>query len=160
MKSILTALALLGLSAAPLLAAEYKAGPLEISQPWSRATPKGAKVAGGYLTITNKGAAPDRLVGGTSPAAGRVEIHEMAMDQGVMKMRPLTRGLEIKPGATVELKPGSYHVMLMDLKQPFEQGQRIKGALMFEKAGRVEIEYAVEAIGAQRSGTGGMHKGH
>jgi copper(I)-binding protein len=71
----------------------------------------------------------------------------MVMEQGVAKMRPLTGGLEIKPGETVELKPGSMHVMLMGLKQPLEKGQKVKGTLEFEKAGKLEIEYAVEALG-------------
>ena len=85
------------------------------------------------------------------------------MDGGVMKMRPLTQGLEIKPGQTVELKPGSYHLMFVGVTQPFEQGKRVKGTLQFEKAGTVEVEYAVEAIGGTPAGhdAGGMdHKGH
>src|SRR6266496_1570479 len=72
---------------APAAAEDVKAGDLVITQAWSRATPGGAKIAGGYLTIENKGTAPDRLIGGTGDVAGRVEIHEMAMDGGVMKMR-------------------------------------------------------------------------
>jgi hypothetical protein len=127
---------------------DYKIGALEIAQPWTRATPKGASVAGGYLKITNTGQTADRLTGASSPAAARVEIHQMAMTGGTMQMRPLPGGLAIKPGETVELKPGSYHIMFMNLKQPFEKGQRIKGTLTFEKAGPVEVEYVVEAVGA------------
>jgi copper(I)-binding protein len=130
------------------LAHDYSVGSLEIKHPWSRVTPKGASVAGGYMTIVNKGTAPDRLVGFSSPAAGKLEIHEMTMDQGIMRMRPLTNGIEIRPGETVEFKPGSYHLMFVGLKQPFAQGNRIKATLTFEKAGPVEVEYAVEAIGA------------
>ena len=85
---------------------DYKVGALEIGHPWTRATPKGATVAGGYLKITNKGTAPDRLTGASFTAAPRVEIHEMAMSDGMMRMRPLRAGLEIKPGETVEFKPG------------------------------------------------------
>jgi copper(I)-binding protein len=126
---------------------EYKLGALEIKHPWARATPKGAAVAGGYLRLVNTGTAPDRLVGGTVANAAKFEIHEMKVVNGVMQMRPVTQGLEIKPGETLELKPGSYHLMFVDLKAPFEQGKRVKGTLVFEKAGTVEVEYVVEAIG-------------
>ena len=138
---------------------EYKLGSLEIGHPWTRATPRGATVAGGYLKITNNGAGADRLVGGSSPIAGRFEIHEMRMNNGVMQMRALPAGLEIKPGETVELKPGSFHLMFMDLKQQLEQGKRVKGTLVFEKAGPIEVEYAVEAVGAS-PGSHGSHGGH
>ena len=137
------------------IAQDYSAGTMQISRPWTRVTPKGATVAGGYMTISNKGSAPDRLVGGSSAVAGRFEIHSMVMEQGVAKMRPVEGGLEIKPGETVELKPGSFHVMLMGLKQPLERGQKVKGTLEFEKAGKVDIEYAVEPIGATTPGSGG-----
>jgi copper(I)-binding protein len=140
--------AILAFGANQSAATDYNLGPLHIANPWARATPKGAAVAGGYMTITNKGTAPDRLLGGSASIAGRFEIHEMTMDQGVMRMRPLTAGLEIRPGQTVELKPGSFHVMFMDLKSPLEKGQRVKGTLEFEKAGKIEVEYTVEAIGA------------
>ena len=154
--------AVLVLSAGPGFALDYKLGSLEIKQPWTRATPKGAAVAGGYLKITNTGSTADRLTGGSLTAAGRIEIHEMTTVDGVMKMRPLPAGLEIKPGATVELKPGSFHMMFMELKQPLTQGQPVKGTLVFEKAGAIEIEYAVAPIGtsAPPSGRHGGHKGH
>ena len=139
--------AILALVANTTFAHEYKAGSLEIKHPWARATPKGAAVGGGYMTIINTGTAPDRLVGFSSPAADKFQIHEMKMTNGVMQMRPLPNGIEIKPGATVEFKPGSYHLMFMGLKQPFEQGKRVKGTLLFEKAGSVEVEYAVESMG-------------
>src|SRR5438034_4565692 len=102
------------LFAAPAMAQEVKAGDLVITQAWSRATPSGAKIAGGYLTIENKGAAPDRLLGGSGDIAGRVEVHEMAMNNGVMTMRPVDKGLTIAPGKTVKLAPGGYHLMIMD----------------------------------------------
>jgi periplasmic copper chaperone A len=162
MKTILYARFLVGLLLAlaflaDAVAAEFRIGSLEIDTPWLRATPRGALVAGGYMKITNKGSAPDRLIGGSAAVAGRFEVHQMIMDQGVAKMRPIEGGLEIKPGETVELKPGSSHVMLMDLKQPLEKGQTIKGTLQFEKAGKVDIEYMVEAVGASSpSGTHNM----
>jgi copper(I)-binding protein len=128
---------------------EYQLGNLKIAHPWARATPKGATVAGGYLKITNTGTTPDRLVGGSAAFAGRFEIHEMSMANGVMQMRHLPQGLVIKPGETVELKPGSFHLMFMQLKEPLAKDQkpRPKGTLVFEKAGTVEVEYAVEAVG-------------
>jgi copper(I)-binding protein len=137
------------------LAADYSVGSIAVGNPWTRATPKGATVAGGYMTISNKGSAPDRLVGGSAAVAGRFEVHSMVMEQGVAKMRPVQGGLEIKPGETVELKPGSFHVMLMGLKQQLQKGQKVKGTLEFEKAGKVEIEYAVEAVGATSPASGG-----
>jgi periplasmic copper chaperone A len=142
-----TAALLSTLVGGPVAAHDYKAGSLEIAHPWTRATPKGAAVAGGYLKIVNKGTTADRLVGGSLPGAGRFEIHEMRTNNGVMQMRPLPSGLEIKPGETVELKPGSYHLMFMELKQPLERGKSVKGKLVFEKAGTVEVEYSVEPIG-------------
>jgi len=154
-RSVLVALGVLTAAAA----GEFRAGSIEIDTPWLRATPRGALVAGGYMKISNKGAAPDRLIGGSTPAAGRFEVHEMTMDQGVAKMRPVAGGLEVSPGSTVELKPGSFHVMLLDLKQPLQQGQKIKGVLEFEKAGKVEIEYSVEPVGAT-SPAGGHSHGH
>jgi copper(I)-binding protein len=129
-------------------ALDYKAGSLEIDSPWSRAVPKGGKVAVGYMTIRNTGSEPDRLVGGSTPVAGGFMVHEMSMDNGVMKMRPLTSGLEIKPGETVELKPGSLHIMMTDLKQPVQRGKPFKATLKFEKAGDVDVDFAVEAAGA------------
>jgi periplasmic copper chaperone A len=144
--AVLLALAL-AIGASNAVAEDYNIGTLQIGNPWTRATPKGSTVAGGYMKITNKGSAPDRLVGGSATVAGRFEVHNMVMEQGVAKMRPVEGGLEIKPGETVELKPGSLHVMLMGLKQPLEKGQKVKGTLEFEKAGKVDIEYAVEALG-------------
>ena len=141
--------ALMAVAAAPAGAQETRAGDLVITQPWSRATPAGAKVAGGYLTIENKGSAPDRLVGGTGDVAGRVEIHEMAMNNGVMTMRPLDKGLTIEPGKTVKLAPGGYHVMLMDLKNPLKQGEKVPLTLEFEKAGKVTLSLDVQGVGAQ-----------
>jgi uncharacterized protein YcnI len=124
-----------------------KVGALTIQAPWIRATPGGARIAGGYMTIANTGKEADRLTGGTLSAAGRFEVHEMSMDGGVMKMRELKRGLEIKPGETVELKPGGYHLMFMDLKQGLKEGDKIKGTLVFEKAGKVEVDYRIGPIG-------------
>src|SRR5262245_22965076 len=102
-RSIAYAAVLASLFAASAQAQEVRAGDLVISQAWSRATPGGAKIAGGYLTIDNKGSTPDRLVSIAGEVAGKVEIHEMAMNNGVMTMRPLDKGLPIEPGKTVKL---------------------------------------------------------
>ena len=150
---------LLAMLATDARAEDYKIGNLQISQPWARATPKGAAVAGGYLKITNTGTTPDRLLGGSSDVAKRFEVHEMSMDGGVMKMRELKNGLDIAPGATVELKPNSYHIMLQGLSRPLAKGERVKASLTFEKAGKAEVEFAVEAIGASGAG-GDMKKMH
>jgi len=133
--------------ASSALAHDYKLGPLVIDHPWSRATPKGAAVAGGYMKITNTGTTADRLVGGSAEVAKRFELHEMSMEGGVMKMRELSNGLEIPPGATVELRPGSYHVMMQSLSRQLTKGERVKASLTFEKAGKIDIEFAVDAVG-------------
>ena len=138
------ALALVSIAA---IAADFQLKSLDIKQPFARATPPGAKAAGVFMTIENKGKEADRLVSASSPAAGIVEIHEMKMDGGMMQMREV-KGLDVKAGATVELKPGGYHVMLMDLKAPLKQGESVPVTLKFEKAGSVEVRAAIEAMGA------------
>jgi copper(I)-binding protein len=130
----------------PAHAGDYKAGPLDVSNPWSRATPKGSSVAAGYMKITNNGSTPDRLVSGSSDVASKFEVHEMSM-------RPVKGGLEIKPGETVELKPGSFHVMFAGLKKPLSAGEHFKATLVFEKAGPVSVDYDVLALGSQPSGS-------
>jgi periplasmic copper chaperone A len=134
---------------APARAEEVKAGDLVITQAWSRATPGGAKVGGGYLTIENKGSTPDRLIGGSADVADKVQVHEMAMNNGVMTMRPLDKGLVIEPGKTVKLAPGGYHLMLLDLKSPLKQGDKLPVTLEFERAGKVSLSLDVQGIGAQ-----------
>ena len=164
MKPVLQFLTLAALMASlftvPAQAGDAKAGDLVITQAWSRATPNGAKIAGGYLTIENKGAAPDRLVGGSGEIFGKVEIHEMAMDNGVMKMRPIDKGLTIEPGKTVKLAPGGYHLMMFDLKAPLKQGDKVPVTLQFEKAGKVSVTLDVQGVGAQAPGGSDDHSGH
>jgi uncharacterized protein YcnI len=128
-------------------APQFKIGNLVVDTPWMRATPAGAPVAGAYLKITNTGKEPDRLVTGSIEGAGKFEIHEMSMDNNVMRMRPVPSGLVIKPGETIELKPGGYHGMAMNLSRPFTAGQTIKGTLTFEKAGELAVVYAVGPVG-------------
>lgn len=148
----------LTLTSAVALGHDFAAGALKIGHPWTRATPVGAKVAGGYLTLQNGGSTPDRLLGGSSDIAGRIEIHEMAVKDGVMTMRPLEKGLEVKPGASVELKPGGYHVMFMDLKRQLKEGETVKVTLSFEKAGTLPVEFAVQSVGAREPSQGSGHK--
>ena len=135
---------------------DYKIGPLVIDHPWSRATPKGATVAAGYMKLTNTGTTPDRLIGGSSEVATGFEVHEMTMDGGVMKMRALKDGLEIPAGGAVELKPESYHIMLTGLKRQLAKGEHVKGSLIFEKAGKVDVEFVIEDMGGMPHGHGDM----
>jgi periplasmic copper chaperone A len=128
--------------------AEFNAGAIKIVAPWTRATPESAKVGGGFMTLTNTGTEPDRLIGGSTEVSGALEIHEIRIVNGVAMMRHVNPGIRLKPGASVVLKPFSHHLMMMDLKQPLVAGQRIKGVLAFEKAGSVDIEYVVVPMGA------------
>ena len=148
--------------ASPAQAADYDLGSMHITQPWARATPKGASAGAGYMTITNKGTTADRVSCVSDDASAQCQIHSMTMEGGVMKMRPVEGGLEIKPGETVTLKPGGFHVMFVDLKHPLEQGQTIKAKLKFDKAGTLDVEYPIAAIGAPAPGAdagGGMMMG-
>jgi copper(I)-binding protein len=146
MKKLVTAFAaaaaLLATSAASL-AETYTLGDLVIESPKARATPPGAPVSGGYMMIHNNGAKADRLIAGSAPFAGKVEIHEMTMDGDVMKMRELENGLEIPPGGMVTLKPGGYHVMFMMMKQNLEAGTKQRVKLQFQNAGEIEMDFDV-----------------
>ena len=135
-------------------AEDVKAGDLVISQGWARATPAGSKTGGGFLTIENKGSTPDKLIGASADVAGKTDVHEMKMDGGVMKMRPVEGGLTIDPGKTVKLAPGGYHLMMTDLKKPLKQGDKLPLTLQFEKAGKVSVTLDVEGVGAQGPAAG------
>ena len=140
-------------------AEDVKAGDLVISQAWSRATPSGAKIGAGYLTIENKGKTSDKLIGVTGDVSPKIELHEMSMNNGVMRMRPVDGGLAIDPGKTVKLAPSGYHLMIMDLKSPLKQGDKLPLTLQFEKAGKVAVTLDVQGVGAQGPGGGdGMMK--
>jgi copper(I)-binding protein len=157
-----TLAAAVGLTAvmlSPAIAQEYKAGSIRIEAPWLRAAPAGAQTAAGYLKVENAGKEADRLIGGSVPFAAKLQVHEMSMAGGVMKMRELPKGLEVNPGTTVELKPGSYHLMFEDLKQPLREGDKIKGTLVFEKAGTVEVEYVVRGMAAKTGSGAGAGTG-
>lgn len=137
---------------------EYELGALEIDHPWARATPPGAEAAGAYMTIKNEGAEPDRLIGAAFAGAAVTQIHEMVMDDGVMRMGEVAGGLPIPPGETVRLEPGGYHVMLMGLKAPLVEGGKVPLTITFEKAGSIEVELAIEAPGKAGSGHGDAHQ--
>lgn len=144
--------------AIPAAAHDFQIGAIKIEHPWTRATAKGARVGAGYMKITNTGTTPDRLIGGDFVASARFEVHEMAVDSGgVMRMRALAAGIAIPPGASIELKPGGYHAMFIDLKTPLEKDKSVKGRLIFEQAGSVDVEYAVEA---QAAAAPGHHHAH
>jgi len=136
----------------PAAAGDYDVGSIHISQPWSRATPKGATSGAGYMTLTNKGAAPDKVSCVSNDASAQCQIHSM-----MMKMRPVEGGLEIKPGESVTLTPGGNHMMFLTLKHPLEQGGTVKATLKFDHAGTIDVEYPVLAMGAPAPGasTGG-----
>jgi copper(I)-binding protein len=148
--------AMLSLAAFAAVAEEFKAGDITIDQPWSRATPKGSSVGVGYLVIHNHGAAPDRLIGGSADFAGAVAVHEMTMDNGVMRMREMTSGLEIPANGEVTLAPKGDHLMFTDLKRPLQKGETIKATLVFEHAGSIPVEFEVSGVGA--AGPGGAPK--
>jgi copper(I)-binding protein len=149
--AILT-LGLAQISASAVRAADYDIGSIHISQPWARATPKGAASGAAYMTVTNNGKTPDRVNCVSSDASAECQIHSMTMDNGVMVMRPVEGGLEIKPGETVTLKPGGFHMMLLNLKHPLEQGNSLQATLKFDSAGTVQVDYPIAAIGAAAPG--------
>lgn len=146
----------LTLLSAAALAHEYRLGSLEIGHPWVRATPRSAPVGGGFLTIANTGAAADRLLAVKADVSEKVELHEMSMDGGIMKMRALPEGIAVPAGGRVELKPGGYHVMFIGLKAPLEAGKSFKGTLQFEKAGPIEVDFMVQGMSADPMDHSGM----
>jgi copper(I)-binding protein len=149
---LMTGLLFAGLLATFAAAHGFKVGDIEIGHPHARAMVPGAKVGGGYMKITNNGNADDRLVSVICDRAASAEVHLMSVDAGVMTMRPVSGGLTIPAGKTVDLKPGGYHIMFMSVAQPFKSGEMIKATLTFEKAGAVEVEFAVGNAGGSNEG--------
>jgi hypothetical protein len=129
-------------------ASDIKLGDLVISDPWSRQSPMAADAAAGFLKITNTGKKDDRLVKATASITPNVQLHDMVIENDVMKMVELTEGIPIPAGATVELRPKSLHVMFVDLKAPVKEGEKINGTLFFEKAGSVDVVFEVKSMGA------------
>ena len=133
--------------AQPAHLAPIRAGDLVLTAPWSRAAGQGGTGAG-YLTIRNAGAAPDRLLSATTPAAGRVELHSHVRDGDVLRMRPVT-AIDLPAGQAVSLQPGGLHLMLIGLTQPLRQGETVPVTLTFERAGTVQASLAIQAAGAR-----------
>ena len=144
LKRLLIAVAL-SICATSIGAHDYTRGGLFIDHPWTRPTPQGVKVGAGYFVIHNRGKSPDRLVSASSPIAGKVEIHQTAVRDGVAIMRHVQDGLKIAPGRSVEFKPRSFHLMLFDLKQALKQGDTFPATLVFDKAGAIDVEFQVDA---------------
>ena len=130
------ALFLLALLATPVLAQ------IEIENAWARATPPGAEIAAGYMTIRNKSSSPDHLIRVASPLAARVEMHVHIHDGDVMRMRQV-KGYDIPASGSLELKSGGAHLMFVDIKQPFKEGEKIPVTLRFERAGEMKVEFRV-----------------
>lgn len=143
------------------LAHDFTAGEIAIAHPWARPTPPAAKVGGAYLVLQNKGKTADKLLRATSPVAGVVELHTMRMEGDVMRMRAVP-GIDLPPGQTVTLAPGGLHVMLQDLKQPLKLGDRLPLTLVFQRAGQVKVELAVEEAPAPAAAAKppAAHTGH
>lgn len=138
--SLLAAMA----AAAPALAADIR-----ITDAWCPPTPPGAPTAGGYLTIQDLGSRPDRLMGGSSPVAARVQVHSMTMQGQIMRMRAVTGGLAIAGSGTTDIQPGSgLHLMLIGLKRPLKLGEHVPVTLQFAKAGQVSADFVVRPEGA------------
>jgi len=159
LRTFIAAAVALAVLAWPAFAHDYTLGALKITHPWSRATPKGAETGGGYLAITNSGTAPDRLIGGSTAVSKGFELHEMSVDNGVMKMRLLPNGVEIKPGETVTFKPSGLHIMFTGLKAQLTKGEHVDATLRFEKAGEVKVFFLVGTIGQTAPGGKGGEAG-
>ncbi|WP_051074076.1 copper chaperone PCu(A)C [Rhizobium freirei] len=138
-------------------ATDVTVGKLKITAPYARAMVPGAEVGGGYLTITNTGRTDDRLIAASSSRALKVEVHEMKMDNDVMVMRQLAGGLPLPAGKSIQLKPGSYHLMFMEVVDPFKQGETIRARLTFEKAGSIDVDFPVGSAVASTADNGGKH---
>ena len=136
----------------PIPAQRVTSANIVVTQAWSRATPSGSKVAGGYLAIENKALVADRLLSGSTVVAKKLEIHEMAVNDGVMTMRPVENGLTIEPGRTLTFAPGGLHLMFLGLLAPLKQGDQIPVSLKFERAGEIMVLFEVQAMGAPAPG--------
>jgi len=155
MKSLIIAFALAFGSVATADAQTGVPSPIQIVAPWARATAAGAKNGVAYMTVVNKGNSDDRLLAVSTPIAETAEPHKTASENGVMKMLPVD-AVEVKAGSEVVLKPGGYHVMLMHLKAPLQQGETFPMTLTFEKAGKVDVTVKVEKAGAMGQSHSGM----
>lgn len=141
---------------APLLALASPAfAQIHVENGWSRATPPGSTIGVGYLTIRNASATPDKLVGARSPAAEKVQTHVTIKDGDVSRMREV-KGYDVPANGVFELKPGGAHLMLMNLKAPLKEGDKVPLVLKFQHAGEVKTELHVEPMGGMRETHGPM----
>jgi copper(I)-binding protein len=154
--SKLTLMILMIVVAPAIFAQGGETSAIVVEQPWARATPTGAMTGAVYMTLANKTDTADRLTAASSDVASKVQIHQMAVVNGIMEMRQLGNGLAIPAGGSVTLKPGDSHVMLIGLKKPLIAGQTLPLTLTFAKAGNISITVPIRAIGATQSGKGGM----
>lgn len=140
---------LAALTAGPLFAGDAgSTADIRIERPWSRVTPPGTPVGAGYMMIVNTADEPDRLIAAESPTAGRVQIHRSVKKDGTSSMVHQKDGVVVPPDGRLEFRPGDYHLMLMQLEDPLEEGQRVPVTLRFERAGRVEVELIVRSLTA------------
>jgi copper(I)-binding protein len=153
---IVTGVAMAGAVLAQGVSKTVTTNAIKIEGAYTRATVPGQQVAGGFMKIENKGSA-DQLVSASSPVAGEVQLHEMAMDGNVMKMRQV-KDIAVPAGGAVELKPGGLHLMFMNIKAPLAAGETVPVKLKFAKAGEVEVKMPVNAMGAQAASHGGAMK--
>lgn len=136
---------------------------IELSNPWSRATPAGAMTGAGFVIITNKGPGDDRLVSASSPIASRAELHETKVRDDVMTMRERSDGIVIPAGETIALKPGGLHIMFVGLAKPLVEGLSVPVTLTFEHAGTITLDFDVLGMGGNTSTRGhehSLHRGH
>jgi len=154
-KTLLGGMAI-GLIASAALAHGYKAGDLSIEHPWSRETAPGQTSGGGFMMVLNNGTQPDKLMSATSPLAAEVQLHSSSVEGGVMRMRRVEGGIVIPAKGRLELKPGSYHIMFIGLKQPLRKGQQVPVTLKFQRAGKVDVKFTIQPIGS----TGPMEDAH
>lgn len=154
-------LTLITLLAAPWAAsagtAEHQGGPLTIVQPWARATAPSAKAGAAFMTIHNNGGTPDRLIGASTEVAEKAELHTHIKEGDVMRMRPV-KAIDIPAGGTTELRPGGFHIMLIGLKHPLQEGEHFPLTLTFAGAGSIAVEVEVTKGGAMGHGPMGKHK--
>jgi copper(I)-binding protein len=144
------ALTFIAASVLPASSHDYVVGGLQVDHPWTTPTQAGASTGAGYVIIRNKGRELDRLMTASSDIAERVEIHETARDGGIVRMRAVM-GVEIWPGGMLEMRPNGYHVMFIGLKRQIQAGDKIKGTLEFEKAGKVDVEFEVQNDGSKQA---------
>ncbi len=132
---------------------------IQVTESWARATGKTARSAVAYLSLENTGDTGDKLIGASTPAAGRVELHTHLKEGDVMRMRAV-QSVEVGPRSKVRLQPGGLHLMLTELKGPLAEGSHFPLTLRFEKAGEMTVEVAVQGAGAMGKGHGGHGGGH